>query len=58
MALADGRPYMEPLREVVHAEVSRKFTNQVSGAGRFVAAVGIVLAAVQAIVAVLSYLQH
>jgi hypothetical protein len=58
MALADGRPYMEPLREVVQAEIRRKFTSRLAAAGRFLAGVGIALAAVQAIVAVLTYWQH
>ena len=58
LALADGRPYMEPLREVVQAEIRRKFTSRLAGAGRFLAGVGIALAAVQAVVAVLTYWQH
>jgi hypothetical protein len=55
LPIEDRKPYMEPLREVVMAEVRQKQTDRVASAGNFLACVGIGLATIQAILASLPY---
>ena len=58
LPIADPAPYFYPLREAIASEIARKNAERVAKSGDFVAWVGIGLAALQVILAVVPYFKH